>query len=622
MRVVAAPRWLATAGLATTLVAEVAAVALSAGLEPAYDTWVYACYSAAAAGTGALVARRHPANAVGWVLLATGVVNALVGDLAQGYGLRAAERGWAHGPLLEWLTQWNWVLGGSLLGLTFLLFPDGHWPGRRWRIVPVTLLVGAALAGAGLALDADSGSAFADDRNPYAVPGLPTPALFAVGLALFGGSLLAAVVGLCRRLRRAEGVVRQQLKWFVYVNTLGVLVLVPSAALWDQVPAVRVASALALLAMPIGAGVAILRHRLFDIDVVVNRTLVYATLTVVLALSYVAVTVLLGASLGRGSAWVTAAATLAVALAFRPVRARVQDAVDRRFDRRRWDALHRTDDFLERLRSGAAEPEELVPLLRELVDPSVDLVGRGPEVRHDALADAQRALLGAVLERGALAVQMIGLRDELRRRLAEVEASRARIVEATDRERRRMERDLHDGAQQRLVSVGLALRHAQHQLGRDPAAVDHTLEQSVAELAATIAELRQLTHGLPPSELDSGLAPAFHELARRSPVPVAVSVPPERFERGLEAAAYFVGCEGLTNAVKHAGATRIGLSAVRRDGALVVEVDDDGAGGAEPEGGSGLRGLSDRVAALGGRLHVSSPPGEGTRLVAELPCGS
>ena len=217
---------------------------------------------------------------------------------------------------------------------------------------------------------------------------------------------------------------------------------------------------------------------------------------------------------------------------------------------------------------------------------------------------------------------MVGLRAELRHQLAEVEASRSRIVEAGDRERRRIERDLHDGAQQRLVSIGLALRHAQHQLSTGTGHVDQTLEASVAEIAATIEELRQLTHGLPPSQLDAGLAPAFHELARRSPVPVDVTVAKERFDRGLEAAAYFVGCEALTNAVKHAGATRIDLTAERRNGSLVVTVADDGDGGADPDSGSGLRGLNDRVAALGGTLTLESRTGAGTLVTAELPCGS
>lgn len=141
-------------------------------------------------------------------------------------------------------------------------------------------------------------------------------------------------------------------------------------------------------------------------------------------------------------------------------------------------------------------------------------------------------------------------------------------------------------------------------------------------MAVAIDELRELARGLPPPQLDGGLAPAFRELARRAPLPVDRSVPSVRFERGIETAAYFIGCEGLTNAVKHACATRIALSAATENGHLVVSVADDGVGGAAPIHGSGLSGLADRVAALGGTLRLQSEPGAGTTLTAELPCGS
>jgi signal transduction histidine kinase len=228
-----------------------------------------------------------------------------------------------------------------------------------------------------------------------------------------------------------------------------------------------------------------------------------------------------------------------------------------------------------------------------------------------------------MVEAGGLAIEIARLRVELRRQLDEVEASRARIVTAANQERRRIERDLHDGAQQRLVSIGLALRHAQHELGAStPARAAHTLEDALAEVAVAINELRELARGLPPSELDAGLGPALRELARRAPVPVDVRVTRQRFDRNLEATAYFIACEGLTNAVKHANSTRVILRAELDDGKLVVSVSDDGAGGAAPVGGSGLRGLADRVAAYGGTLRIESDRGAGTALTAELPCGS
>jgi signal transduction histidine kinase len=244
-------------------------------------------------------------------------------------------------------------------------------------------------------------------------------------------------------------------------------------------------------------------------------------------------------------------------------------------------------------------------------------------VLYDPASQEDPALLRKVVAAGGLAIEIARLRVELRRQLAEVEASRARIVAAGNEERRRIERDLHDGAQQRLVSIGLTLRHAQHELeSSSPQRATRTLDVAVAEVAVAIDELRELARGFPPSQLDAGLAPAFHELARRVQVPVDVQASSERFDRDVEAAAYFIGCEGLTNAVKHGQATRIVLSAGRENGRLVVSVADDGVGGAAPIPGSGLSGLSDRIAALGGTLRIESDPGTGRTLTAELPCGS
>jgi signal transduction histidine kinase len=243
-------------------------------------------------------------------------------------------------------------------------------------------------------------------------------------------------------------------------------------------------------------------------------------------------------------------------------------------------------------------------------------------VLHDASHDGDPHLLPRLVEAGALAIEITRLRVELRRQLDEVETSRARIVAAGYEERRRLERDLHDGAQQRLVTIGLALRHAQHELGTSPP--DRTwknLDDAVADLMLAIGELRELARGLPPAQLDAGLAPALRELAGRAPLPVEILVPDRRLPRGIEAAAYFIACEGLTNAVKHAHASRVVLSAAAEGGTLRVCVADDGVGGAGKNGGSGLRGLADRLVAQGGTLSIESTPGEGTTLTAELPCG-
>jgi signal transduction histidine kinase len=225
-----------------------------------------------------------------------------------------------------------------------------------------------------------------------------------------------------------------------------------------------------------------------------------------------------------------------------------------------------------------------------------------------------------VVERAGLAVEIGRLRAELHRQLLEVEASRARIVAAGYEERRRLERDLHDGAQQRLVSVGLALRHAQFALGDSAAA--RVIDGAIEELTIAIAELRELAQGVRPAYLDDGLDVALRELASRIPLPVTVHVGPDRFPTDIEATAYFVASEALTNAVKHSGAANIEIQTRIIGDRLVLTVRDNGIGGAQPARGTGLRGLSDRVAAQSGRIHVESQPGTGTILTAELPCGS
>lgn len=627
--------------LGLTVVAAVAAAVLSWGREPLYDTLIYPVYAVVMAGAGVLIVRRSP---VGWLFCSFASLNAL-SDLAQGWGLHGSPYG-------AWFSLTAWLPDGFGWTLTFLLFPHGRLPGRGWRFVPWVGGLGLALSLAGWSFGPALGSDLPGGRNPMAIAGLPHEVLLATGIPLFLGALTASVVSLVVRFRRSDGVLRQQLKWFVFAAAIAGVALPASFFLWYVTPVAGVLAAVALTLLPTAACVAILRYRLYDIDVLISRTVSYATLTVLLAAGFAAITVVLGTALGRGSPWVTAAATLGAALAFRPLRARVQDVVDRRFNRARYDAVHRIEEFLEELRSGRAAPEDVQAVLRDVLgDPGLELVlflpkshvhvdmtgtpsdvdGLGRVVVERGgqplgvvcyTVDASPVVLRQVVEAAGLAIEIARLRVELRRQLAEVEASRARIVAAADAERRRIERDLHDGAQQRLVAIGLALRHAQHQLDSDPPGARHTLDDAVGQVAAAIHELRALAHGLPPAQLDAGLAPAFRDLARRAPVPVSVDVPPERFGTGVEAAAYFVGCEGLTNAVKHARASRITLAAARRNGTLVVTVTDDGVGGAAPSERSGLAGLADRVEALGGTLRIDSPPGTGTTLTAEVPCGS
>jgi signal transduction histidine kinase len=237
---------------------------------------------------------------------------------------------------------------------------------------------------------------------------------------------------------------------------------------------------------------------------------------------------------------------------------------------------------------------------------------------HDERLLGQRPLLEAAGSAAHLALENARLHAELRAQLAELRASRTRIVEAGDAERRRLERDLHDGAQQRLLALGLAL-----QLLRDASGDEELLAQAEAELQTALRELRDLARGIHPTILnDQGLVPAVRSLADRAPVPVRVQAVDERYSPSVEATVYFVVAEALANVAKHAEARSAAVSFARVDGKLLIDVSDDGRGGAVACAGGGLQGLADRVAAAGGSLTVVSEPGSGTTLHVEVPCDS
>jgi signal transduction histidine kinase len=240
---------------------------------------------------------------------------------------------------------------------------------------------------------------------------------------------------------------------------------------------------------------------------------------------------------------------------------------------------------------------------------------------HDASLRDHPELVDAVVAAAGLALENERLQAELRARLEELRASRFRLVETADVERRRLERNLHDGAQQRLVALSLSLALAQREFGSYPAVIE-MLERTRSDLAAALAELRELARGIHPSLLtDRGLKAALEALANRSLVPVELDeLPDERLPDGVEAAAYYLVAEALTNVTKYARASMASVRVLREDGHVIVEVSDDGIGGADARRGSGLRGLADRVEALDGRLYLDSPPGAGTRIRAEIPC--
>jgi len=241
---------------------------------------------------------------------------------------------------------------------------------------------------------------------------------------------------------------------------------------------------------------------------------------------------------------------------------------------------------------------------------------------HDPRLNEHPKLLETVSAAAGIALENRRLDAALRARVEELQASRARLVEASDTARRQLERDLHDGAQQRLVALALDLRLARGKVESDPEAAAQLLDASIDELAAATDELRELARGIHPALLtDRGLGPALDALASRAPLPVELaSALDDRLPGPVESAAYFVVAEALTNVARYAGATHAAVSVARANGKLVVEIRDDGIGGADPAAGSGLRGLADRIAALDGKLDVTSPSGSGTLVRAEVPC--
>ena len=245
-------------------------------------------------------------------------------------------------------------------------------------------------------------------------------------------------------------------------------------------------------------------------------------------------------------------------------------------------------------------------------------------VVHDPILRDEPELIDVAAAAARLALENARLQAEVQAQLAKVKESRARIVAAADEQRRRIERDLHDGAQQRLVALALELKSAQRKHGgtADPE-IERLLGDAAEEVQVAVEELRDLAGGIHPGILtQGGLTVALGALAARASVPVIVDAKLERVSPAIEATAYFVASEALTNVAKHARASSATIAATLENGLLVIEVADNGVGGASADGGSGLRGLADRVEAQGGRLRILSPAGEGTRIVGEIPCAS
>lgn len=609
----------------------------------------------APAVVGLLIANRQPGNRVAWILL-LGTL-ALTLQFPLGVLMGAGWRLQMDRALWPLLYAWP-------IAVTFV-FPNGRFLTPRWRWVGLVGAISFVGFTAMAMLDPEpfEGSD-ASVPNPLAgnalgewLAGKGVWVPFWIGIL---ATLILGAVSMILRLRRSTGTERLQMMWFTWSAALIPLGLIICATGWTAFAFVGDAVfpflLLTQVAVAASIGIAVLRYHLYAIERIVNRTLVYGALTFLLLALYAVITVGLGVLVGGDSTWVVALATLVVAVVFRPLRSRIQNVVDRRFRRARYEGVRLVRAFEDEVRDGRRAAEEIGAVLRDALDDPLaelyfwlpetqayaDAAGELIELPDDARAsreirrdDARTAtlvhdptllerwdLLDGVLSAASLSIEMARLRVEVRIQLAEVEASRTRIVEAGYEERRRLERDLHDGAQQRLVSLGVQLRRLQLSLPREAQILSPALDQIVGEVGAAIGDLRQIAAGVRPARLDDGLAVALRDLARTTPIAVDVDASRERVPASVEAAAYFVACEAITNAVKHGSPSKVAVRTYRDNGSLHVSVSDDGVGGAVVRRGSGLAGLRDRVAAHGGTLEVVSPRGGGTRVEVAIPCES
>ena len=639
-------------GLSVGLTGLAVAFARADGPVPGGDL-VLDCVLAVGCGLlGAFIVTRHPTHGVGWLFVITGFLR----------GVTAGAQTWAQhalmvragslpaGPLASWLAL-AFLPTVAAAPMIVVLFPDGHLPGRTWRVIPTLAAAAAVLLGAvvpALAWPYRGRSLLPDAPVPDSAAGRTAQAALDIGVAVTLLAVVLALGSLLVRARRERADARQQVKWFgfgvVAAFALDLAGLIPGLA-W-----IRAVGPVAVLA---GIGLGIFRYRLYDVDRLINRTLVYALLTVTLVAMFAAVDVTLALIVGHGSVAVAAVSAFAVALLLRPVRDRVQSLIDRVFDRRAHEAVRVLREMSyrvghEQARTGAVrdalgralrdpmlevyfavgQPRMLVDSFGTAADPSpadgkprIDQVRQSGETIAVVVHSGRDArLVHKVLNAATPLLEHARLRAELSIQLAEVRASRARLALAADSERRRIERDLHDGAQQRLVGLALHIQSARRRTEYPPD-VDVLLGFTVDQLQAGVDDIRVLVRGLlPPALTTGGLPAALNDLARPGEVTVTCHVP-ERPPPSIEATAWFIACEGVANARKHAAGAEIDVDVSSVNGRLLVRVTDSGPGGADPQG-QGLRHLADRVEAHGGVLHLDSPPGGGTRLVAELPCAS
>ena len=640
--------------------------------------------------TGALITWQRPDHVIGPLFLVLG----LVSPVANGMAAAALGAFADHSPLLRSLFAASGVAVTTayfpLLPIAIAIFPDGRLPSPRWRVFllacAITSVVGAVTAFL-------TGAWGGDEAQTIVGPPFEgTPAAIGFALspvyhALIVGLMVISAGGIVLRYRRSDAVTRRQIRWLV----LAVLLMVVVACSVILLEFIRgesatvgmvVAISLGIALVPISVTIAILRHRLFDIDVALNRTIVFGSLAAFITAVYVAIVVGLGSLLGDPSNLVlTVGATALVAVVFEPVRARVQHWANVAVYGHRATPYEVLSRITEDLGSADSHEDQLGSMAALLADGTsaehatvwmvigerVEAVacwpdhdaGDHPSVEVDRLADRPSdatshlepvrqdgELIGAlsmerrrddpvtsreqrlVAELAGQASLVLGnarLREALRSRAEELRDSRARLVAAQDEARRRLERDLHDGAQQQLVALKVKLGMARTIAAKEGAAdqVVPRLEQLSMIADDAVDDLRRLARGIYPPLLEAeGLERVVTSLAGGAPIDVSVRASRiGRYPRQVESTVYFCLIEALGNTVRHATATYLDIYLEDHGDRVTFELRDDGCGFTPGDAttGLGLRNMADRLDALGGSLTVDAAPGAGVRLRGTIP---
>jgi signal transduction histidine kinase len=663
----------AARGLALTKAAAVGvavlSVALCAGavallsLAPAHHPYGYDLSGDLAVGSlfplvGALIAVREPGNRCSWVLLSTGLVAVSALSHEWAYDGLARPGLLPFVPVATWLAGWTFAPYWLQVTLLPVLFPDGRIPSRRWRRFVVVVLTVVAAATAIAMFKPDPDVEGLGVRNPLAIgPAHVGPAwrflLLGPVLALAFVAAPVAIAALAARQRRATGRVRAQLQWLLLGFVACLLVLVLVFLLPGGISGSHYGLTVAFAMIPLAVAIAVVRHGLFDVQLVVNRAIVYLALTVLGLCAYAGLLAVTGARAGRGTYAPLLAAVIAAALT--AARSRFQRFVDRRLFGARRDpyevvrrvgvsvaAAQTPDEALANLVAtirevlalpyAAVEPTEPVGRSAKCVESGAPIawveeipaVHRSRQVgvlrvghrhRGERFRPEEASALGDVARRAASVLHAADLAEDL-------QAGRERIVLAREEERRRIRRDLHDGLGPELAGMALQLDSLASHL-RGHAELAERAVRLRDRLQQTVTEVRRIVEGLRPSAIDElGLAEALRQLGAAGADPgFSVRVPATfgDLPAAVEVAAYRIAAEACTNVIRHAQASSCSIDAEVRSGWLILTVADDGRGfGAEAAVGVGLRSLHDRANEVGGSLEIRSAPG-GTTVSSRLP---